>query len=460
MTTGPPIDELHFADAPSVDAVPGPQTQALLEKQREIDSSAVAYPEDIPIAFEDGKGATVRDADGNTYIDLFAGIGVLNVGHANPYVLEAVHEQADKFVHTVDFPTEARLELIEKLDEIAPDGLQGQNKVVFGGPTGSDAIEASIKLAKYNTGGDGLIAFRGAYHGATTGAMSVTSNKAFKERYTPLLPDVVHAPYPDPFRQDKSPDEAVNHALEEVQAIVEDPYGGLANPAGIIVEPIQGEGGIVTPPEGFLQGLRDIADDNDVVLVFDEIQSGLGRTGKWWASDWEGVAPDAMTSAKALGGVGFPLSATMYHEDLDTWGSGDHAGTYRGHVVGMRAGIRAIEYIQDHDLLAHARDLGEYIRGRLREAAAETDRLADVRGKGLFIGAEFIDTDGHPDGDLVDAIQQYCFERGVLVWTAGRHGNVLRLLPPLVLTHELAETALDIIVAVIEELTAEATQTV
>ncbi|RZV11363.1 diaminobutyrate-2-oxoglutarate transaminase [Natrinema hispanicum] len=458
MTAGPPIDELHFADAPSVASVPGPQTQALLEKQREIDSSAVAYPEDIPIAFEDGKGATVRDADGNTYIDLFAGIGVLNVGHANPYVLEAVHEQADKFVHTVDFPTEARLELIEKLDEIAPDGLQGQNKVVFGGPTGSDAIEASIKLAKYNTGGDGLIAFRGAYHGATTGAMSVTSNKKFKGHYTPLLSDVVHAPYPDPFRQDKTPEEAVDHALEEVQAIVEDPYGGLANPAGIIVEPIQGEGGIVTPPEGFLQGLRDIADDNDVVLVFDEIQSGLGRTGQWWASDWEGVAPDAMTSAKALGGVGFPLSATMYHEDLDTWGSGDHAGTYRGHVVGMRAGIRAIEYIQAHDLLAHARDLGEYVRGRLREAAAETDRLADVRGKGLFIGAEFVDTDGHPDGDLVDAIQQYCFERGVLVWTAGRHGNVLRLLPPLVLTHELAETALDVVIAAIEDLTAEATQ--
>jgi len=456
MTAGPPIDELHFADAPSVGSVPGPNTQALLEKQREIDSNAVAYPEDIPIAFEEGKGATVRDADGNTYIDLFAGIGVLNVGHSNPYVLEAVHEQADKFVHTVDFPTEARLELIEKLDEIAPEGLQGQNKVVFGGPTGSDAIEASIKLAKYNTGGDGLIAFRGAYHGATSGAMSVTSNKEFKGNYTPLLSDVVHAPYPDPFRQDKPPEAAVDHALEEVQAIVEDPYGGLANPAGIIVEPIQGEGGIVTPPEGFLQGLRDIADDNDVVLVFDEIQSGLGRTGKWWASDWDGVAPDVMTSAKALGGVGFPLSATMYHEDLDTWGSGDHAGTYRGHVVGMRAGTRAIEYIQEHDLLAHARDLGEYIRERLRDAADGNDRLADVRGKGLFIGAEFVDSDGNPDGDLVDAIQQYCFERGVLVWTAGRHGNVLRLLPPLVLTHDLAETALDIVVEAIEAVTAEA----
>ncbi|WP_408957435.1 aspartate aminotransferase family protein [Natrinema sp. 74] len=459
MTAGPPIDDLHFEDAPSVDDVPGPNTRALLEKQREIDSNAVAYPDDIPIAFEEGQGATVRDADGNTYIDLFAGIGVLNVGHANPYVLGAVHEQADKLVHTVDFPTEARLELIEKLDEIAPDGLQGQNKVVFGGPTGSDAIEASIKLSKYNTGGDGLIAFRGAYHGATTGAMSVTSNKTFKGHYTPLLPDVVHAPYPDPFRQDKSPAEAVDHALEEVQAIVEDPYGGLANPAGIIVEPIQGEGGIVTPPEGFLQGLRDIADDNDVTLVFDEIQSGLGRSGRWWASDWEGVAPDVMTSAKALGGVGFPLSATIYHEDLDTWSAGDHAGTYRGHVVGMRAGTRAIEYVQDHDLLAHARDLGEYIQGRLREAAAETDRLADIRGKGLFIGAEFVDEDGTPDGDLVDAIQQLCFERGVLVWTAGRHGNVLRFLPPLVLTHELAETALDIVVEAIGDVTAEAAQT-
>lgn len=453
MTAGPPIEDLHFEDAPNVDSVPGPRTKQLLEKQRDIDSSAVAYPNDIPIAFEEGRGATVRDVDGNTYIDLFAGIGVLNVGHSNPYVLEAVHEQADKFVHTVDFPTEARLELIEKLDEIAPAGLKGNNRVVFGGPTGSDAIEASIKLAKYNTGGDGLIAFRGAYHGATSGAMSLTSNKSFKEHYTPLLSDVVHAPYPHPFRERKWPRESVGRALEEVQAIVEDPYGGLANPAGIVVEPIQGEGGIVTPPKGFLQGLRDIADDNDIVLVFDEIQSGLGRTGEWWACDWEGVTPDAMTSAKALGGAGFPLSATMYHEDLDTWGPGDHAGTYRGHVVGMRAGTRAIEYIQDHELLSHARELGEYIRERLREAAEETDRLADIRGRGLFIGAEFVDESGDPDGDLVDGIQQYCFERGVLVWTAGRYGNVLRFLPPLVLTHELAETALDVVVEGIEHAT-------
>jgi diaminobutyrate-2-oxoglutarate transaminase len=455
MTASPPIDELHFEDAPDVGSVPGPNTRELLDKQREIDSSAVSYPEDIPIAFESGKGATVRDSDGNTYIDMFAGIGVLNVGHANPYVLDAVHEQADKLVHTVDFPTEARLDLIEKLDEIAPGALQGNNKFVFGGPTGSDAIEAAIKLAKYNTGGDGLIAFRGAYHGATSGAMSLTGNKGFKGNYTPLLSDVVHAPYPHPFGQNKSPEEAVDHALEEVRAILEDPYGGLANPAGIFVEPIQGEGGIITPPEGFLTGLREIADDNDVVLVFDEIQSGLGRTGQWWASEWYDVTPDVMTTAKALGGVGFPLSGAMYHEDLDTWGSGDHAGTYRGHVVAMRAGTRAIEYIQDHDLLAHGRELGEHIRGRLREAATETGSIGEVRGKGLFVGTEFVDTDGNPDGETVDAIQQYCYERGVLVWKAGRHGNVLRLLPPLVLTEELAEIAMDVIVEAIQQVTAE-----
>ena len=455
MVASPPIDELHYDDAPNVDSVPGPNSRALLERQREIDSSAVSYPEDIPVAFEEGKGATVRDADGNTYIDMFAGIGVLNVGHANPYVLEAVHEQADKLVHTVDFPSEARIELIEKLDEIAPGDLRGNNRVVFGGPTGSDAVEASIKLAKYNTGGTGLVAFRGAYHGATSGAMSLTGNKGFKRDYTPLLPDVTHAPYPNPVEMDKSPEAAVDHALEEVRAIFEDPYGGLANPAGIFVEPIQGEGGVVAPPDGFLKGLREIADENEVPLVFDEIQSGLGRSGQWWASEWYDVAPDVMTTAKALGGTGFPLSATIYHEDLDTWDSGDHAGTYRGHVVAMRAGTRAIEYIQDHDLLAHARDLGEYVRGRLAAAAEDDPRIVDVRGKGLFVGAEFVDTEGGPDSDVADAVQQYCFEHGVLVWKAGRHGNVLRLLPPLVLTRDLAETALDVVVDAIEAATAE-----
>lgn len=445
MTVGPPIEELHFAQEPDVGAVPGEKTQRLLDRQREIDSSAVAYPNNIPIAFEEGAGATLRDADGNTFLDFFAGIGVLNVGHANPYVNEAVHEQLDKVTHAVDFPTEPRLDLIEKLDDIAPGALAGDNRVVFGGPTGSDAIEASIKLAKYNTGGTGLLAFRGAYHGATTGAMSLTGNRKFKGHYTPLLPDTVHAPYPNPLESGKSPERAVEDALHEVRQIIEDPYGGLANPAGIFVEPIQGEGGVIVPPSGFLEGLREIATENDLPLVFDEIQAGIGRTGEWFASEHYGVTPDAMTMAKALGGNGLPLSATMYREELDSWGPGDHAGTYRGHATAMIAGLRAIEYIEAHDLLAHARTVGRYMRDRLREVQETTPELVDVRGKGLFIGAEFRDPEGDPLGDLVSAIQQHCYEHGLLVWTAGRHGNVVRLLPPLVVTDQQAEHGMDIL---------------
>lgn len=457
--TGPSIHELHFDDAPDVDTVPGPKSERLLARQREIDSSAVSYPENIPIALDEARGATVRDVDGNTFLDFFAGIGVLNVGHTNPYVMEGMYEQAERFVHTVDFPTEARLDLIERLEELAPGGLAGNSRVVFGGPTGSDAIESSIKLAKYNTDGSGLVAFRNAYHGATSGAMSLTANKGFKEHYTPLLPDVVHAPYPYPFQQDRDPEEAVDHALQEVREILLDPYGGLADPAGIFVEPIQGEGGVVVPPEGFMKGLREIADEAEIPLVVDEIQAGFGRTGEWWGSEHFDVTPDIITSAKALGGNGLPLSCTIYHEDLDTWGSGDHAGTYRGNVPAMRAGLRAIEYIEAHDLLDHATEMGELIQSRLREIAAENPLLGEVRGRGLIIGAEFVDADGSVEdaGDIVADIQQYCYEHGLLVWKAGQYSNVLRLLPPLVITEEQTQTALEIIADAIEEVTATAT---
>ncbi|MFC6734157.1 MULTISPECIES: aspartate aminotransferase family protein [unclassified Haladaptatus] len=442
MTAGPPIDELHFADAPHVETpIPGPKSNQLVERQRNIESNAVAYPRSVPIALDSAKGATVRDVDGNVYLDFFAGIGVLNVGHSNPYVLEAVQEQTEKITHTIDFPTEARLDFIEALDEIAPGGLKGHNKVVFGGPSGSDAIEGSIKLAKHNMGRTGMLGFEGSYHGTTAGALSLTAGKKYKAGYEPLLPGVVHAPYP-------TDAESCERSLAHIQSILEDPYSGKENPAGIWVEPVQGEGGVVVPPREFLPGLRDLADDNDVMLIFDEIQSGFGRTGKWFASEWSGVTPDAMTMAKGIGGAGLPLGAVMYHEKFDTWGPGGHVGTFRGNVPAMRGGVRAIEYIQEHDLLAHARDLGDYITGRLADAA--NSELAEIRSEGLFIGAEFRDADGNPLKQRVKDIQQYCYERGVLIWSAGRHGNVLRLLPPLVMTNEQAAVGMDIIVEGIE----------
>ncbi|WP_227379064.1 aspartate aminotransferase family protein [Haladaptatus halobius] len=455
MSPTPPIQDLHFTDAPAVDRVPGPRSQKLLQKQTEIDSRAVAYPKSVPIAIEEAKGATIRDVDGNLFLDFFAGIGVLNVGHSNPYVLDAVQEQTKKLVHTIDFPTEARLDLIEKLNEIAPGDLPDNNRVVFGGPTGSDAIEATLKIAKYNiakynTGNTGLIEFRGAYHGATSGALSIGGGRKYKEAYEPLLPNVYHVPYPYPFRQGLSDEETCERALANVHELIEDPYSGIADPAGVWVEPIQGEGGVVTPPDGFLRGLKKITTENEIPLIVDEIQTGFGRTGQWFATEWEDVTPDIMPMAKAIGGIGLPLSATMYREELDTWEAGGHVGTYRGNVPAMRAGIRAIEYIQEHDLLAHARDVGSYIQRRFQDVADETPRIGDIRGKGLFIGAEFVDENGQPNKPLVKAIQQYCYERGVLVWTAGRNGNVLRIIPPLVITEEQAETGMDVVIDAIK----------
>jgi diaminobutyrate-2-oxoglutarate transaminase len=446
MATEQTIHDIHFSEAPDVQtSIPGPESKQLLDKQKQIDSSAVAYPKSIPIAIDEAKGATLRDVDGNTFLDFFGGIGVLNVGHSNPYVLEGVQKQTEKVVHTVDFPTEARLDLIEKLNEIAPGGLRDNNRVVFGGPTGSDAIEATIKLAKYNTGGSGLIGFRGAYHGGSAGALSLTAGNKYKEDYAPLLADVAHVPYPYPFEQDTDPETAKEQSIANVQELLEDPYSGLADPAGIWVEAIQGEGGVVTPPEGFLPALKDLAEDNGVPLIVDEIQTGFGRTGEWFASEWEDVSPDIMPMGKAIGGIGLPLSGTMYHEDLDTWDAGGHVGTYRGNVPAMVGGVRAIEYIQRHDLLAHGREIGDYIRTRLREAGETTDRLGEVRGRGMFIGAQFTDADDQSGKALVKDIQEYCYERGALVWTAGRTGSTLRLIPPLVLTKEQAETGLDIV---------------
>ena len=454
MGASPPIEALHFDDGPSVDAVPGPESRRLLRAQDDRESGAVLYPNDLPIALDAGKGATLRDADGNVYLDFFAGIGCLNVGHSNPSVLEAVRAQTDRLTHALDFPTEARIDLLETLDEIAPGDLAGANRVVFGGPTGSDAVEASIKLAKYNTGNDGLIAFYGSFHGETAGAYSLTADTKYKRPYTPLLAEVEHAQYPYPFRQGTGDEEAVDRALEEVKTLLGDRYGAMANPAGVWVEPIQGEGGTVVPPDGFLRGLRDLCDDHGVPLIVDEVQTGVGRTGEWWACEHAGVTPDVMTMGKGLG-AGLPLSGTMYREGLDTWEPGGHTGTFRGYAPAMRAAVRAIEYIREHDLLAHAEDLGQLMQTRVSEASLSA--VGEVRGRGAFVGIELVDGDGAPAPDLVSPIRTDCLERGVLVWAGGRDENVIRLLPPLVMTNEQAEIGMDVLVDAIEQAASDST---
>lgn len=445
----PPITELHYSSAPDVDSPPGPKSRQLVARQQEIESRAVLYPHDIPVAFESGKGATLKDVDGNIYLDLFSGIGVLNVGHANPYVTDAAIEQAKRLPHSLDFPTEPRLELIEKLDEIAPPGLNGHNRINFGGPTGSDAIESSIKLAKYMTGNNGMIAFRGSFHGETSGAFSLTSDTKYKRHYTPLLPEVEHVEYPYPFRQHGNTADLVEQSLESVKTLLGDRYGGMPNPAGIWVEPIQGEGGTVVPPDGFLPGLRDLCDEYQVPLIVDEVQTGLGRTGEWWGVNHYDVTPDIMPMGKALGS-GFPLSGTMYSRALGEWEPGGHTGTFRGFNPAMRAAVRAIEYIQDHELLDHASSLGELMQEHFRELAGANSHIGDVRGKGLFIGIELVQTDGSPAPDLLNRIRTTCFNNGVLIWAGGRDDNVIRLLPPLVITPNQVQRAVQIIHDAIE----------
>jgi len=448
--------DLSFADAPKIIMKPpGPRAKELLEKQKQVDSRAVYYPTVIPTAWDEGKGATLKDVDGNIYIDFVAGISVLNVGHSNPYVVEAVKRQLDKLTHALDIPTPQRIELIEKLVQIAPAGLKGNSKILFGGPTGSDAIEGALKIAKFNTKRHTFLAFHGAYHGMTGGALSVTSKKAFRTGYLPLFPDIHFAPYAYCYRCPfgKEYPECEMQCVHYVEYLFRDPESGLADPAAIIVEPIQGEGGFIVPPDGYLKELRRICDENSVLMIVDEIQTGFGRTGKMFACEYDGVTPDVMTIAKAVGGIGLPLSGCVMRKDLDTWEPGGHLGTFRGNVLACVAGLAAINFTQEKGLVERSAREGAYMLKRLKDLQQETKTIGDVRGKGMMVAAEFVEDKEtkKPAVDLVKKVQAKCLERGVLVWKAGHWPNVIRFLPPLVITHDHIDKGLSVFSEAVKE---------
>ncbi len=434
---------------------PGPKARELLERQKEVDSRAVYYPTVIPTAWEAGKGATLRDVDGNTYIDFLAGISVLNVGHSNPQVVEAVKRQLDKLTHALDIPTPERIGLIEKLVQIAPSGLRANSRVLFGGPTGSDAIEGALKVAKFNTKHHTFLAFHGAYHGMTSGALSVTSKKAFKTGFLPLLPDIHFAPYAYCYRCPfgKEYPECDMQCVRYIEYLFIDPESGLADPAAIVVEPIQGEGGFIVPPDGYLKELRRICDENSILLIVDEIQTGFGRTGKMFACEYDHVTPDIMTIAKAVGGIGLPLSGCVIRKELDTWEPGGHLGTFRGNVLACVAGLAAINFTMEKGLVERSAREGAHMSRRLKELQQETTTIGDVRGKGMMVAAEFVEDKKtkKPATELVKRIQAKCLERGVLVWKAGHWPNVIRFLPPLVITRDHIDKGLDVFSDAVKE---------
>ena len=445
--------DLSFSGAPSIQTpIPGPRSQEYLASQSAHESSAVSYPRGMPMAIRRGKGATVEDVDGNRFLDFFGGAGVMNVGHSNPRVVEAARAQLGELTHALDFPNPSRRKLVEALAGLMPKAL---SRFLFGGPTGSDAVESAMKLAKSVTGRSPMIAFEGSYHGMTAGALALSSGRHFKEGLLPLVPDVHFVPYAYCYRCpfQREPETCGLECARYLDHVLEDPHSGIPTPAAVIVEPIQGEGGSVVPPDGFLSKVREICGRHDVLLIADEVQSGFCRTGKMFAFEHHGVVPDIMTMSKALGGIGLPISGIAYKEALDRWPPGRHIGTFRGNVMAYAAGAAAIEFMLETDLARHAADLGRQMLSSLESLEESSRFVGDVRGKGLMLGVELVwdKETKKPATELARDVRSACHRRGLLIEIGGHYDNVARFLPPLVLTDELARKGVQIFADALEE---------
>jgi diaminobutyrate-2-oxoglutarate transaminase len=369
----------------------------------------------------------------------------MNVGHSNPAVVQAAKEQLDELTHALDFPTPARQTQVERLLSLLPSEL---DRVSFGGPTGSDAVESAIKLAKHNTQRYPVIAFEGAYHGMTAGALSLCSGAPFKADFLPLIPEVHFVPYAYCYRCafDKEPETCDLHCAKYLDHVLDDPHSGVAKPAAVIVEPVQGEGGSIAPPDGFIPRVRQICDKHQVLLIADEIQAGFCRTGKIFSFQHSHILPDIVTLSKALGGVGLPISGIAYKHELDTWAPGKHIGTFRGNLVAYAAGAAALQFMVETDLAAHAARVGASMLSILHELESESTIVGEVRGKGLMLGVEFVKdkVTKEPAPDLAKQARDHCHRRGLLMEIGGHYFNVARFLPPLVITDELAKKGVEI----------------
>jgi len=381
-----------------------------------------------------GKGCEVWDVDGNRFLDFMAGIAVLSTGHAHPKVVKAIQEQAEKFIHiSSDFYHEKWIALAEKLDEIAP--FQ-ESAVSFMTNSGTEAVETAIKLARYHTERTNFIGFTGAFHGRTMGAITFTASKAVYHRgFYPLMSGVVHAPYPNPYRPVLERKHGEDYGETVVRYIEEQILGHILPPdevAGILVEPIQGEGGYIVPPPGFFPALRKLCDKYGILLIADEVQSGMGRTGKWWAIEHFETEPDIFTTAKGIAS-GMPLGACVARKSVMTWERGAHGNTYGGNPLACAAALATIELLEQ-EYLQNAAEAGRYLLDALHEIQTRHPSIGDVRGIGLMIGVEFVldRKTKEPAKDLTERIVQLAFERGLLLLSCGK--SVIRIAPPLCIT--------------------------
>jgi 4-aminobutyrate aminotransferase len=424
-------------------SLPGPRAKALIDRDGAVVSPS--YTRSYPFAMARGEGAAVEDVDGNVFLDCAAGIAVNATGHSHPQVVAAIVDQARKFLHMsgTDFYYEGQVRLAEEMNAIAP--WVGQKRTFFSN-SGTEAIETAIKLARYYTRRYGIIGFLGGFHGRTLGSLSVTSSKAIQRRgFGPPLAGVFHAPFPNPYRRAacQSEDDCATAALDylEDQILVH-----LISPdevAAVVVEPIQGEGGYVIPPASFFHRLRALTKKHGMLLVADEVQSGMGRTGKMFAIEHFGVEPDIIAVAKGIAS-GLPLGVTTARAEIMTWPPGAHANTFGGNPLACAAALATIGLLQE-SLMANAACVGEHLLQGLRQLQDRHALIGDVRGKGLMIGIELVrdrQTKERATSERERLVDE-CFTRGLLVLGAGR--NTVRFCPPLVLTRQQADTAVRIV---------------
>jgi 4-aminobutyrate aminotransferase len=431
--------------------LPGPKAKAIIDRDNTYVSPS--YTRDYPFVIARGEGAVVEDVDGNRFLDCAAGIAVNSTGVSHPDVVKAIIEQAQKFIHMsgTDFYYEPQVRLAEELAGIVP--IEGDVRSFFGN-SGTEATEAAVKLARYDTKRQGIIAFLGAFHGRSLGSLALTASKAIQRRgFGPFMPGVYHAPYPGPYRA-TSPDHAAAMSLSFIEDQL---FTHLVSPdevSAIVVEPIQGEGGYLVAPPTFLQRLRELATRHGIMLVVDEVQSGMGRTGRMFASDHIGLKADIVTVAKGIAS-GLPLGVACARAEVMSWPPGAHASTFGGNPVACAAATTTIRLLKEQ-YVANAAAVGEHLMAGFRELQKKHAIIGDVRGKGLMIGIELV-RDRQTKERAVEernALVQAAFRRGVLILGAGR--NAVRLAPPLVLSRDQADSVLQVLDEAFTEVGADA----
>ncbi|MFG6449801.1 diaminobutyrate--2-oxoglutarate transaminase [Roseateles sp. BYS180W] len=430
----------------------------LLIRQEARESNARSYPRRLPLALKRAHGIYVEDVEGRVFIDCLAGAGTLALGHNHPVVIAAIRDVLDEGLplHTLDLTTPVKDRFVQDLFDILPPDFSRQAKIQFCGPSGADAVEAALKLVKIATGRGTMLAFQGAYHGMTQGALNLMGSLGPKRPLNGSLQGVQFLPYPYDYRCPfgLGGDAGVQAGMRYIETVLTDPEGGVPAPAGMIFEAVQGEGGVIPAPDAWVQGMRDLTTAAGVPLIIDEVQTGFGRTGKWFAFEHAGITPDVIVLSKAIGGS-LPLSVVVYREELDLWKPGAHAGTFRGNQMAMAAGSATLGFIKAEALHEHAARMGERLMRQLTQLQTDFPQLGDVRGRGLMVGVEVVERDDTSAAPLpaapalASAIQAECLKRGLIIELGGRHGSVVRFLPPLIIEAAQIDHVVEIFAAAV-----------